>query len=141
MEESLREHLPPGVEMFGHLPRRRLYELMARAHCLLVTSVREGWGMVITEANSVGTLAVGYDVAGVRDAIRDGETGSLAAAAEPAALANAALSLLGDDRAYLSHREQAMARAQLFSWDRTADLLLALATDGRCMDLAGAAKS
>lgn len=128
MEESLREQLPPGAEMLGYLSRRDLYERMARAHCLLVTSVREGWGMVITEANSVGTPAVGYDVPGVRDAIRNGETGLLAKVAEPVELARAALSLVAHRGEYASSREQALAASRLFSWQRTADAFLALAT-------------
>ncbi len=75
LEHSLRDGLPPGAEVFGFLPREELYLRMAEAHCLLVTSVREGWGLVITEANGVGTPAVGYDVPGVRDAIVDGGDG------------------------------------------------------------------
>jgi glycosyltransferase involved in cell wall biosynthesis/O-antigen/teichoic acid export membrane protein len=132
MEDRLRSQLPLEAEMLGYLPRRELYERMARAHCLLVTSVREGWGMVITEANSVGTPAVGYDVAGVRDAIRHGETGLLAPTANPTELARAALRLIADDLVYLSRCEQAVAGARLFSWSRTADLLLEFATHGPC---------
>ena len=127
MEDRLRDRLPPGAEMLGYLPRRELYERMARAHCLLVTSVREGWGMVITEANSVGTPAIGYDVPGVRDAIRHGETGLLAAAANPGELARVALSLTTDDDAYASHCEQALVGSGLYSWDRTAELLMTFA--------------
>jgi glycosyltransferase involved in cell wall biosynthesis len=128
MEVRLREQLPPGAEMLGYLSRRELYERMARAHCLLVTSVREGWGMVITEANSVGTPAVGYDVPGIRDAIRDGETGLLAEAADPAKLAVAAAELVADSSAYASSRERAVDASRLLSWHRTADAFLALAT-------------
>ena len=130
MEERLREQLPPGAEMLGYLSRRDLYERMARAHCLLVTSVREGWGMVITEANSVGTPAVGYDVPGVRDAIRDGESGLLAEAAEPIALARAALSLVADQGACASRREQSIWAARRFSWGRTAAVLMSTALNG-----------
>jgi glycosyltransferase involved in cell wall biosynthesis len=115
--------------MLGYLPRRDLYERMARAHSLLVTSVREGWGMVITEANSVGTPAVGYDVPGVRDAIRDGDTGILAEAGNPTELANAALSLIADAGVYAFRRGQALVWSRGFSWQRTADLLLSRATD------------
>ena len=138
MEDRLRDRLPPGAQMLGYLPRRELYERMARAHCLLVTSVREGWGMVITEANSVGTPAVGYDVPGVRDAILHDETGQLAMSGEPAALANSALALVEDDGAYASRRSQALAGARSFSWNRTAGLLLALALDDRRWDSAEA---
>jgi glycosyltransferase involved in cell wall biosynthesis/O-antigen/teichoic acid export membrane protein len=134
MEGSLRDQLPPGAEMLGYLPRPELYERMARAHCLLVTSVREGWGMVITEANSVGTPAVGYDVPGVRDAISHGETGRLVEAGNEADLGEAALMLIGDSAVYSSHRMQALARSQRFSWDRTADELFCRIS-GRMDDL------
>lgn len=85
--------------------------------------------MVISEANSVGTPAVGYDVPGVRDAIRHGETGLLAEPTDPAELARAALSLIADDVAYASHRERALVGSRQFSWQRTADLLLSRAID------------
>src|SRR5207253_2516798 len=51
--------------------------LLAEANVLLITSVREGWGLVVTEANSFGTPAIGYDVPGLRDSIRNLETGVL----------------------------------------------------------------
>ena len=59
---------------------------MARAHCLLVPSVREGWGLVVVEANAVGTPAGRLRRPGIRDSIRTGETGVLVAAGDPEAL-------------------------------------------------------
>ena len=86
--------------MLGYLPRQTCTSAWPGAHCLLVTSVREGWGMVITEAYSVGTPAVGYDVGGIKDSIRDGRTGLLATAGDPMALATQAISLVTDDARY-----------------------------------------
>ncbi len=48
---------------------------MSRAHIILVPAVREGLGLVVTEANALGTPAVGYDVPGLRDSIRHAKTG------------------------------------------------------------------
>ena len=70
LEAELRAELPPAPNCSAASRRRELYERMARAHCLLVPSVREGWGLVVVEANAVGTPAVGYDVQGIRDSIR-----------------------------------------------------------------------
>ena len=42
---------------------------MARAHALVVTSVREGWGLVVDEAAAMGTPAIGYDRPGLRDSV------------------------------------------------------------------------
>ena len=124
LEPQLRAGAPEGVEFLGHVPRQDMYERMARAHCLLVPSVREGWGLVITEANGVGTPAVGYDAPGIRDAIRPGRTGLLVPSGEPRALAEAAVSLIADAVAYESMRREARRWAECFSWDTTAELLL-----------------
>lgn len=59
----------PGVKLFGRVKEDEKRQLMARAHFLLATSVREGWGLVVSEAARVGTMSVGYDVAGLRDSI------------------------------------------------------------------------
>jgi glycosyltransferase involved in cell wall biosynthesis len=127
MEPEIRSMLPAGAELLGRLPREELYERMARAHCLLVPSVREGWGLVVIEANSVGTPAVGYDIPGVRDSVQSGRTGLLAPAGDPEALGRAAVVLLEDDERYEAMREAAIAWAEEFSWDVTAEQLLALA--------------
>jgi glycosyltransferase involved in cell wall biosynthesis len=89
-------------------------------------SVREGWGIVVVEANSVGTPAVGYDVGGIRDSIRDGRTGLLATSGDPLALATQAISLVTDERRYEAMRSAAMDWAEGFSWERTAEELLGL---------------
>ena len=127
LERQLREESPADVSFLGRLPRHELFERMARAHGLLVPSVREGWGLVVVEANSVGTPAVGYDVGGLRDSIRDGETGLLATAGDPASLGAAAISLVADGARYTTMREAAIAWAERFSWEATADELLDIA--------------
>jgi glycosyltransferase involved in cell wall biosynthesis len=125
LEQTLSKSLPPGAEMLGFVPRDELYRRLARAHCLLVPSVREGWGLVVIEANSVGTPAVGYDVPGLRDSIRHGRTGRLASAGNSDALAREAFAMVRDDAAYAAMRSEAMRWAASFSWDSTADELMA----------------
>jgi len=125
-EEALALALPTDATLLGRLPRTELYERMARAHCLLVPSIREGWGLVVIEANSVGTPAVGYDVPGIRDSIRQGETGLLAEAGDPAALAHEALRLLQDPNECAAMGVRATEWAERFSWDVTANELLGL---------------
>lgn len=71
LEASLRrEYASEPVRFFGRVPDEEKLALLARAHAVLVTSVREGWGLVVTEAATVGTPAIGYDVAGLRDSLR-----------------------------------------------------------------------
>ncbi len=59
----------PGVTFLGHVSEEEKRERLARAHALVATSVREGWGLVVTEAAASGTVSIGYDVPGLRDSI------------------------------------------------------------------------
>ena len=70
MEDELRMSAPEGVQFLGKISPSEKLERLARAHVLIVTSVREGWGLVVTEAAAVGTPAIAYDVAGLRDSVR-----------------------------------------------------------------------
>jgi glycosyltransferase involved in cell wall biosynthesis/O-antigen/teichoic acid export membrane protein len=69
-EARLRKVAGPGVTFLGRVPEEEKRERLGRAHALVATSVREGWGLVITEAAASSTIAIGYDVAGLRDSIR-----------------------------------------------------------------------
>lgn len=124
LEPGLRAELPAGADLLGRISRQELYERMARAHCLLVPSVREGWGLVVVEANAAGTPAVGYDVPGIRDSIRHCETGLLVPAGDHDALGQAAAALVRDPERYQRLRRAAIEWGEGFSWDATADALL-----------------
>lgn len=48
---------------------------MKESWILLLPSVKEGWGMVVTEAAACGTPAIVSDVTGLRDSVINGKTG------------------------------------------------------------------
>lgn len=87
MASELLRHAPDGVELLGRLSEVDKRLRLARAHCLVATSVREGWGLTVTEAAQVGTPAVAYDVGGLRDSVS--ASGGLLVAPRPEALADA----------------------------------------------------
>ena len=68
--EELREKAPAWVEVLGFVSNEEKVDRMARAHVHVATSVREGWGLVVSEAAAVGTPTIGYDVPGLRDSTR-----------------------------------------------------------------------
>lgn len=109
------------VQFFGKVSDAQKLELMSRAHVLLVPYVREGWGLVVTEANACGTPAIGYNVPGLKDSIRHGETGLLTTENTPEALAQLTVELLQDDK--LRHRlaQAALEWSREFTWDKTAE--------------------
>lgn len=90
MLDKLQRAEPPGVEFLGKVPYARRNELLARAHVLVATSVREGWGLNVSEAAEVGTPSIGYRVCGLVDSVT--MSGGHIVDESPAALAHA----LGD---------------------------------------------
>jgi glycosyltransferase involved in cell wall biosynthesis len=65
----LRASAPAGVRFLGRLERNELLERLARANVVVATSVREGWGLNVSEAAACGTPSIGYAVPGLVDAI------------------------------------------------------------------------
>lgn len=98
--------------------RDRLYQ---SAHVVALTSAKEGWGLVVNEANACGTPAVAYDVPGLRDSVVP-EAG-LRVPESPAALAQALLTLRDEvmqrPDAYVQRCRTAAEHAARFSYDET----------------------
>lgn len=108
-----------AVTFHGRVDEARKHELLAGAHVHLFTSHREGWGLVVSEAASVGTLSVGYDAPGVRDSIA--EPRLLARPFKPASLAERIVALQRDGELSERLRGEAWERAAALSYDRAAD--------------------
>src|SRR5207247_1688375 len=63
----LQRTAPVGVEFLGRVETGELRDRLARSHVLVATSVREGWGLNVSEAAACGTPAIGYAVPGLVD--------------------------------------------------------------------------
>ncbi|MEU6790412.1 glycosyltransferase family 4 protein [Nonomuraea wenchangensis] len=124
-EERLRARLPEGVTLHGYLPEREKSRVVARAWLHVSASQGEGWGLSVLEAAALGVPTVAFDVDGLRDAVRPGETGwLLPEGAEGTGLAKGIAGALDevDDTYSVKCREW----ADRFSWDRSAERLLAV---------------
>jgi glycosyltransferase involved in cell wall biosynthesis len=109
------------VIFYGHVENNVKNDLLAKAHLVLVPAVREGWGLVVTESNAMGTPAIGYNVPGLKDSIRDGETGILVKENSPYNLAKSAISLLRDRDLLDKFSSNALAFSKQFSWENSAN--------------------
>ncbi|MFT3853916.1 MAG: glycosyltransferase family 4 protein [Ilumatobacteraceae bacterium] len=67
--DRLRRDSPEGVELLGFVSHEERMKRLAAAHVLVATSVREGWGLNVSEAAAHGTPSIGYDVAGLADSV------------------------------------------------------------------------
>ena len=124
LRRRIERDAPRGVSFFGWVSEELKIELLRRAHVLLYPAVREGWGLTIMEANALGTPAVGYDVPGIRDSIRHGETGFRVPFGDVSRLAEHAVSLLTDEPRRRLIAENALRWAARFNWEDTARKML-----------------
>ncbi len=84
------------VRFTGFVSEQERDSIMGSLDCLVMASVREGWGLVVSEAARFGVPTVSYDSYGLRDAVVDEVTGLLVRPHTPAALASALDRILSD---------------------------------------------
>lgn len=77
----------PGVEILGRVEEKEKRERLAAAWVLCSASVREGWGLVVSEAAAMGTFSVTYRIPGLLDSVT--ATGGVLCDPTPDALAAA----------------------------------------------------
>jgi glycosyltransferase involved in cell wall biosynthesis len=109
-----------SVTFTGFVTEDEKIAWLRRATVLVQPSRKEGWGLTVLEANACGTPVVATDVPGLRDSVRHGLSGLLAAA-EPGALAASLLAVLGDDALRARLASAARVWAERFSWDHVTD--------------------
>jgi D-inositol-3-phosphate glycosyltransferase len=110
------------THFFPPQPPDLLAEHYRAADVTVVPSHNESFGLVALEAQACGTPVVAAAVGGLRTAVRDGVSGVLVAGHDPVDYAAAVRSVLAR-RELLS--VGARRHASRFSWDRTADALVA----------------
>lgn len=110
-----------NVTFWGRVSDEKRSELLQRAHVLCTSPLREGWGLVVTEANAMGTPVIGYDVPGLRDALAF-QNGWLCAPT-PRHMADKLEEVFKlwslNPAAYEQLRQQSLASTKNLSFDRT----------------------
>lgn len=125
--ESLRDslHLQQSVSFadenvwfFQSHSQDQKVRLMQQAWALIFPSVKEGWGMTVTECAACGTPAIVSDVSGLRDSVQKDQTGLiLSANPPPAEIAAAMARLIDDSPLRLRLSKAAIQRSKTFSWE------------------------
>ena len=113
-----------SIDIKGRVSIEEKMDLMKESGVILVTSIKEGWGLIITEANSQGTPAIAYDADGLRDSVKANETGILSPSGNPKLLGLEINKLFSDDSIYNSLRQNAWSLSKDFTFDNSyADFL------------------
>jgi glycosyltransferase involved in cell wall biosynthesis len=109
------------VRFLGRVSEPEKLSLLRRAWALVFASPKEGWGITNLGAAACGTPVVASNSPGIRESVRDGDTGYLVPHGDTRAMA-AAMGRLAADAA-LVERLGAQARgfAETFTWERAAE--------------------
>ena len=125
--EAARLGLTGTVRLRGFLPEEAKRAAVAASVLHLNTSQGEGWGLCVLEAAQLGVPTVAYDVDGLRDAVRDGETGWLVRSGESLEdVVERALAELSDPARRAQIAAACRAWAGQFDWDRSSGQLAEL---------------
>ena len=93
-------------------------DAMQRSWALIFPSVKEGWGMTVTECAACGTPSIVTDVTGLRDSVNKDETG-LVVSKDPSKeeLANAISKIIIDEALRKKLSKNAVKWSKRFTWD------------------------
>jgi len=105
------------IEYLGRVTKEKKTELMQKSHLILVTSIKEGWGLIVTEANSQGTIAAVYDADGLRDSTKDKFSGLITSKNTPEELAEAILKVYKNPVNYEKMRVAAWVWSKEITFD------------------------
>jgi glycosyltransferase involved in cell wall biosynthesis len=119
--------LADRVRLRGFLPEADKRAAVAGSLLHLSTSQGEGWGLCVLEAAALGVPTVAYDVDGLRDAVRDGETGWLVRAGQRIEdVAESAVKELSDPVRRAEMAAACRRWAGQFDWDSSVSLMAGL---------------
>lgn len=119
---SLAHRLELGdtVQFRGYVDEDEKLRLLRGSWIHALASPKEGWGISILEAAACGTPTVASDSPGLRDSVRNGETGLLVPHGDVTALAERFRILLEDTALRRSMGAAARRFAEGFTWESSA---------------------
>jgi len=104
------------IQYLGKITKDQKIKFLQKCHIITVTSVKEGWGIIVTEAGSQGTPAIVYNVDGLCDSVKDNETGIICDVNSPENLGDEVIKLLSDKEKYHKLQYNAWQWSKKFSW-------------------------
>jgi len=108
------------VRFCGFVSEVKKIELLRRTWAAVLPSPKEGWGITNVEAAACGTPAVASDSPGLRESVRDGQTGILVPHGDVEAMATALIRLSERPEEVESFGMTARRFAEGLSWEKSA---------------------
>jgi glycosyltransferase involved in cell wall biosynthesis len=116
--------LESRVDWRPYVSDTELVGLYRGARMLMLPSLYEGFGLTALEAMACGTPVIAANLSSLPELVDDAAL--LVDPTDPGAIADAASRLFTDDRLVAELSARGLARARLFSWERTAATLRAV---------------
>ena len=105
----------------GFVLEEEKLRLMEKSKALLFPSIREGWGIIVSEAAARGTPSIVYNSPGARDAVNFGKAGYMCDSNNPSDLAKLMLDTIENVNRYTDIQHKALAYVKRFSWNHNRD--------------------
>jgi glycosyltransferase involved in cell wall biosynthesis len=112
--------LEDSVRFLGRISEAEKLSLLRGSWALAFASPKEGWGITNLEAAAWATPVVASNSPGIRESVRDGETGFLAPHGDTGAMANAMRLLAQSPELVATLGVNARRFAETFTWERAA---------------------
>ena len=122
LEDLARElGLSDRTHFTGFVTNAERDEILSSSRVCVCPSEKEGWGLTVIEANATGTPVVATDADGLRDSVRDGETGFLVQDEDVEGFAESIGRLLDDETLARRMSQAALEWSHHFDWDQSAN--------------------
>lgn len=110
-----------NVEFLGRISEAQKAKLLAQSWAMLQPSQMEGWGISVIEANAHGTPVIASNVNGLKDSVKDSQTGLLVEVRNVQGFAAAMNSLIENNAYRFQLSQNALEWSTYFRWERSAE--------------------
>jgi glycosyltransferase involved in cell wall biosynthesis len=110
-----------AVTFHGFISEEEKRRMLRATWANVLPSAKEGWGITVMEAAACGTPSLASDRPGLRDSVRNGQTGILVPHGDSTALAAQMLRLAQDPALVAQLGAAARDHADQTSWEAAAD--------------------
>ena len=125
--KSLR--LRGGVKFWGRVSEMKKYELLRKSHFLIHTSIREGFGLTVLEAESQKTPTACFKVSALQDLVIDQYNGLIVPFPDTDKLADTILETYSNPIKYAEMRKKAFQHGKLYNWGKFTKMSLEMLED------------
>ncbi len=117
------------TDFLGRVSEEVKIDLLQHALCVVNSSPKEGWGITNMEASACGTPVIASRSPGLRESVKDGESGFLFNPGDAADFGSQIVRVVSDPRLRRKLGQGARRFAETFSWDDSAQKTLAYIED------------